>query len=90
MIGSTSKKGRFVLIASIWTDVVEEVISEEEEDRVLKLAALLGCTLIDSNDQLRSDTMLEYQDYYRALGGLDFESLIELMNARVESKNTEL
>ena len=90
MTGVSSKRGRRPLTSSIWTDVVEEVIGEEEEERVLKVGAILGCILIDSGDQLRLDTMLEYQDYYRSLGGLDFESLIELMNARVESRNKEL
>lgn len=76
--------------------MVDEVISSEEREKVLRLAGIHANLVLDSMDVQRTvktyfrlDQQFSQQAYLGELASLDFETLIELMNSKVEYQNQQ-
>lgn len=74
--------------------IVEEVISSEEKEAVLRIAGIHANLVLDSMEvqttlktYFRLDRRFSKQAYFSELEQLDFETLIELMNSKVEYQN---
>jgi hypothetical protein len=74
--------------------LTDEVITAEEDEQLLKTAAIHANLVLDSMDlkrttrmYLRIDQPFSKQSYLKELYKLDFETLIEMMNCKVEYQN---
>jgi len=77
--------------------LTEDVITNEEDEVLLKAAALHANLLLDCDEVsktvklfFRLDLPFSTQNYFSRLSSLDFETLIELMNAKVEQTNSTI
>jgi hypothetical protein len=76
--------------------LTDEVIAVEEDETILKSAAIHANLVLDTialerttRMYLRLDRTFDRQAYFKELAKLDFASLIEAMNCKVDYQNEQ-
>lgn len=93
----TVKPGADEAIQNLVDFVTETVIAESSKESTLHAAAfhanlLLDCVDIENSVRtlLRIDQAFDQQGYIQELGRLGFETLVQIMNAKIESSNSQV